>query len=397
MQRFSFVVVLLLACGFLPSWQSLEAAEFLSGIEVIVGPDEVINEDVYAYGGRIVIEGTINGDLVAAGESIEVSGAVNGDLITAARLLTIGGTVEDDIRAAGAELRYSSQVGGDIITSGNEITIESAAVVGEDLVVNAITFASFGEVEGSLELSAVDARIDGSVRGNVAAEVEDSLVLGPESSIGGELNYTSINEAGILPGAAVTGDITQQIPAIELFGNEFQVTAIIVIFQTIIAQAKWFLGVVIVGLLLLWIFPATTADMRNTLAESPWKSLFAGALTLVLVPVLLLLLMIITLSVVGFPAFAIVAVPGTAYLVMLLLAKPLVAVPIGGFIAKHVTGRESYSPRSALVIGVALMAVLGCFPYIDTVVGYATLIAGFGMSLLFFFRRYRAARASQYA
>jgi hypothetical protein len=56
----------------------VEAAEFRSGIEVVIGAEEVLKDDVYVVASRIVVDGTVDGDLLAAGESIAVNGAVNG-------------------------------------------------------------------------------------------------------------------------------------------------------------------------------------------------------------------------------------------------------------------------------------------------------------------------------
>ena len=262
----TFLTALILsAVSFIPLQGRVEAAEFRSGVEVLIGADEILNEDVYAVAGRVIVDGTINGDLVAAGENIQVNGAVNGDLIVSARSITINGAVEDDIRAAGATLQFRSLVGGDLITAGDQITIEADSVVGEDLVARANTVIANGDVEGNLDLDVVNATIAGTVQGNVDAVVEEELTLSPEATIGGALNYTSVNEVTLPPGAQVVGAVTMQAPTISILGFEFQVSALISVLSQILEQIKWFIGTVLAGLILIWLFPRA---MRNSYSKS---------------------------------------------------------------------------------------------------------------------------------
>jgi len=394
----TFLATLLIAALCMPSLQSpAEAAEFRSGVTVTIGSDEVLNDDVYAVAGRIVIDGTIDGDLLAAGEDIEINGAVNGDLIVAGRAITINGDVEDDIRAAGSELRFASSIGGDLIVAGDQVEIVPDSVIKEDLVAGANRLTVSGDVEGNLDLSVTEASIDGNVHGNVEATVEESLVLGPESRIGGELNYISLDDVTMQTGAEVSGDITKQVPMIEIFGKEYPISFFIQIVSKIISQAKWFIGTLLVGLVLIWLFPATIQNVVATLSGSPFKSLGIGVLVFPIVPIALLFTMIIALSTIGFSGFPMVAIPATAYVVLLLLAKPTLAMALGGYILRIFTKQENFKPRSALVVGAAILAGIGLFPYADSVVGWLALILGFGMWLLFFHRNYREARVTQRA
>ena len=64
------------------------AAAELRGYEnVIIASGDVVDDDLYLAGNRIVINGTVNGDVLAAGETIIVNGIVNGDV------LALGGNI----------------------------------------------------------------------------------------------------------------------------------------------------------------------------------------------------------------------------------------------------------------------------------------------------------------
>lgn len=393
-RKITTLIALFAAC-ILQYQSEVEAAEFRSGINVNVNSDEVIGTDMYAFGRQVVIDGVIEGDLVAASESVLINGAVNGDLILAGRSIIVNGSVEDDIRAAGADLSFLSSVGGDVIVAGNEIAIDSGASIGEDLVVSANSLLAGGEVRGNVELNAVDATLTGTVRGRVNANVEESLTLSPESRIEGALNYTSQNEARVQAGATVIGDTTQFIPTVNLFGNEYPFSILIDFVSKIISQARWFIGTLLVGLILIWLFPGTIQDVSLTLSHSPWKSLALGVLVFPLAAIMLLLSMIIILSSIGFSGFPIIAIPALGYVAMLLLAKPVIAVSVGSFLKRRAFGQDAPSLAGSLALGAAILAVVGLIPVVDTVVGWATLLLGFGMWLLFFFHHYREARSTR--
>src|ERR671920_837915 len=94
--------------------------ETRSGDEVVISPDEVLDDDLYVTANRVVVDGTIRGDLVAFGQSITVDGTVEGDLIAAGQSVEIGGTVEDDARIAGQTLLLGEggEVEDDLIAAG---------------------------------------------------------------------------------------------------------------------------------------------------------------------------------------------------------------------------------------------------------------------------------------
>ena len=91
------------------------AAEPRPGETVVVGPNEVINDDLYAVGGTITVEGTVNGDLGAFGGTITVTG------------LAVGGTVV-----------INGPVREDVLVGGGTMTVGPAAQVGRDLYLGAV-------------------------------------------------------------------------------------------------------------------------------------------------------------------------------------------------------------------------------------------------------------------
>lgn len=90
---------------------SLEAAEFRGDDVVTVGPNERIDDDLYAFGGSVTVQGTVNGDLVAFGGNIRVTGGVTGDVIAAGGNITLDGQVGGSVRASGGDLTINGRIG----------------------------------------------------------------------------------------------------------------------------------------------------------------------------------------------------------------------------------------------------------------------------------------------
>ena len=84
----------------------LVLAERAAANTVLVREGDVVNEDLYAGGNRVLIEGTVRGDLVvAAFQELKISGAVEGDVVGYSPLVSIDGSVGGSLRVAADVVR----------------------------------------------------------------------------------------------------------------------------------------------------------------------------------------------------------------------------------------------------------------------------------------------------
>src|SRR5918911_2671827 len=67
------------------------AADIRQGDVVTVGPTQTINDDLYAFGETVDIQGRVNGDVVAAGGARTVPGPPHGGPLAAGGANTLGG------------------------------------------------------------------------------------------------------------------------------------------------------------------------------------------------------------------------------------------------------------------------------------------------------------------
>ena len=59
------------------------AAEVRSGDTVTVGPDQIIDDDLYVFGNNVLVQGSVHGDVIAAGSSVTIAGHVTGSVMAA--------------------------------------------------------------------------------------------------------------------------------------------------------------------------------------------------------------------------------------------------------------------------------------------------------------------------
>ena len=77
-----------------------------SGSQITISAEETVDGDLYASGGRVIVEGSVDGDLIAAAGQVTISGEVTGDLMASGGAVDISGEVGGDARVAAAGASY---------------------------------------------------------------------------------------------------------------------------------------------------------------------------------------------------------------------------------------------------------------------------------------------------
>ena len=172
------------------------AADLRSADTVAIASGEVVDDDLYVACNTIVIDGTVNGDLWAMGSAITVNGEVTGSIVAAAQTVNINGNVGHAARLAGETVNISGDVGGDLIVFSSEANIASKAKIGGDFLFGAGRIHIDGLVEGSVKGGGGAVAISNGVKGDIELEV-DTLTVASTADIGGNLTYTSEDEADI--------------------------------------------------------------------------------------------------------------------------------------------------------------------------------------------------------
>ena len=345
------------------------AADIRNG-DVTIGTSETINDDLYAFGGNVAINGTVNGDLVAAGNNISIDGTVTGDVIAAGQNVVIRGQVGGTVRAAGSSIVLDGKVTNDLVAGGNEVTILSNGRVGRDAIVAATNLTISGQLGRDLQAGGTNVKIDGGIGGNVLATV-DRLQLTDRASIGGNLKYTSKNEAQIANAASVKGSTERRAP------DNGQAPLVTGTTALVLDWLKGLIGLLILGILVVFFFPGFSRRAGEALVHSPWLTLAIGALDLIGLPILAIVFFLVGALIGGWwIGFVVLAL----FVVVLALSIPIAAVGVGGALLR--IARRPVPVWLALFIGLVALLLVALIPILGGLVIFCALLFGMGASTI---------------
>ena len=348
---------------------SVLAFDARSGMTVTVASGEVVDDDLYVAAETIIVDGTVDGDLWAAGNTITVNGIVNGSVMAAGRIVNINGDVTHAVRAVAETININGDVDGDVMAGCGKLNIDSTARIGGDLLFGADIASIDGAVEGNIKGSGREVTISNWVSGDVELEVE-SLTILSTANIGGDLSYTSEEEADIRSGAQVTGATTHTIPEVkedEAKGFPF------ILFTSALSKLISFLMAFVTGVVIIFLAPKKLTSITDAIGTRPGPSAGWGAMILFLTPIAAL---IVCLTIIGIPL-------GLIALVLYGIALYLAQIPVGLFIGSWIIGRfrdvESKAIMvGALAIGLAILKLLSLIPYFGFFVGFVVVLFGLG-------------------
>jgi cytoskeletal protein CcmA (bactofilin family) len=363
--RLLALVALLLALSPSPA----AAADIRSG-DVTIATTETIEDDLYVFGANITINGTIHGDLIAAGNNISVDGTVTGDVIAAGQSVAIRGQVGGSVRAAGNSVVLDGKVTNDLLAAGNELTIMSNGRVGRDAIVGATNTTISGQIGRDLQAGSSNVKIDGGIGGNVLAPV-DRLQLTDRATVGGYLKYTSKNEAQIANTSSVKGTIERQTPD---SGRAPLVTGPT---SLVVEWLKGLIGLLILGILVVFFFPGFARRAGEALVRSPWLTLAIGALVLIGLPILAIVFFAVGALIGGWWIGFVVL---SLFVVVLALSIPVAAVGVGGALLR--VARRPVPVWLALLIGLIALLLVALVPILGGIVIFCALLFGMGATTM---------------
>lgn len=343
------------------------AAVVRRGETVTLGPEEVVDEDLYIFGGTVLIQGTVRGDVVSAAKRLEIAGTVEGDVLSVAGELRISGQVRGSVRSAAGTLVVAGSVGEDGVLAGGQVWLEPGARVGRDVFLAANDAELLGPVGGEVQAAAEKLSLGAPVSGNVRAEV-GTLQLTDAAHIGGSLRYRSARDSHLAPGATVVGPVERLSPQQHREGP----------FLTLIGWIRSLVGLFALGLLLVLLTPDFARRLPATLRQAPWRSLGWGAAVFVGTPMLAALIFLVGVMLGGWwiGLFAL-----GLYAVALALCFPVVGMFLGRWLLDRL-GKAGTPLVLALLLGLALLTLVGQVPVLGALIVLATVLFGLGALVL---------------
>ena len=419
-----FVLVTLLALTMITPAYAFDGR---GGDKVVIQTAEVVNDDLYVGAQEFVLDGTVNGDLIVFAQIVTINGKVDGDLMAAAQTVVVNGEVTGAIRMAGSVLQVGEKasIGRDLVAAGYSMEGKQGSTIGRDLVFAGGQILLAGDVTRDVQVATGGFELRGKVGGDVNAEVGNAdqgragpppamfmpptsisapnvkpgLTLGSSAAIAGNLKYTQSKEVTI-PAGVVKGTVTRTEPSRDNTSPREETIAHKI--------ATWGLNfvrdsitLILIGLLLLWLFPFFVRSLSDQLQAKPLPSLGWGAVAWA--GFFFVLLLIIAVTIIGGIVFGVLTLgqlTGTVIWLGILTILSLIVgfVLVTAFVAKVVFGaalgkwiftrlnsplaEHRYWPMLVgVLITLAVIALLS-FPLIPGVLGwllnFAIVLLGLG-------------------
>ncbi len=337
---------------------------------VVLKAGQEIFGDYFAFGSHVEISGSVHGDVYAAGGEVLIDGTVDGDVIVAGGKVLLSGHVNQDARVIGGQVTVSGRVDRNASIAGGDVHFTDGAHVQGNVLAGAGNLLLAGETGQDARIGAGNVTVSNKIGGNLAVAAAN-IRLTSRASVGKHFRYWSEDEPSIDEGAEVLGTISRREIPESFTGERFKRVSTGVKVVTGIVN---FVSTLLLGLLLLRVYPVFSQNVAETIHERPWSSVGIGGALLVGGPLLVLLCLV---TIVGIPIGIML---GALFLVTLYLARVFVMLWVGEWILKALRG--SPSPARAFAAGLFLYSALLMIPLIGGLVTLVTIVIGTGAILI---------------
>ena len=408
----------------------VSAADSRQGDQCLIGPDEVVESDLYVLCNNLTIAGTVHGDLVGGAwiTTLADSSHIEGDIWLLGGQLRIDGAVDDDIHFAGGDLDMTStglQPRSDLAAIALNVEVWEGARVPGDVLVGGYQILVLGDVGGNVDFNGSALVIGGTVEGDIFATVSGSdtspsfipipfpfsvtfqaagLTIRPGGRVVGDLNYSGPRVGNI--DGQVEGqtnfelvlprpDLTQSVEAEQAHPGDLIASYLRAVLTDILALMA--AGVLVMAIAPAWIREPAALAPRQAASSFGWGLILTllsppVALILILASILLLVLVsAITLG--GFMWMGLmllvmlnIVVIGGLLFVILFLARLVISDLIGRRLGRRLiqtTDRLALNLLS-LLLGTVIYALLSNIPlpYVGLIINAVGIFIGLGAIVL---------------
>lgn len=376
--RKSFKIILGLAICLLPL--SVGAFVVQNGDYAEVKDSETVDGNYYFAGDTLDVRGAVLGDVICAGNKINISGKVEGDVICAGSSITISGEVKGSVIFVGNDLEVSGNVYHNVRFAGSSLTLARTANVGWDANFFAEKVSASGKIEKNLHGAAQLVNIYGNIGKDVNLEMfpyssdknQPALIIASDAKVDGDLYYRAITSASFST-SSVLGKVERTEPQRNQtdYGN--------LAMNKLLALCS----LLVIGLLLILLFPKRLKEMADHQPADFWKALFRGFLILTAIPVAIIILLF---SVIGIPLALIIL---ALYIPGLFLASVASAIMIGMALSRILIKKQPVkSPILEMILGVVIIWILFMIPVIGIIFRIVSIFTGFGVLCMYIQRHY---------
>jgi len=387
------VMVILLTCV------TANGSVFQGEDNVHISRLDFVDDDLYAAGNEVVVDGTITGDLMAAGYHSTVNGEVGGSANFLSRFIDHTGKVSGSLRSCGERLILSGYVGGSLLAAGNEVSFSEGAVVERDVSVAGNDISLAGVIKGNVSAAGNTIRISGLVEGDVELRAQ-RITIAPPAVIRGNITYTSDEEDAltILEDVTILGEISWNEREVSEEAEDEDSS----ILTTLVLDTSTLLAAFLFGIIIIKLFPRYVQESVDQLKGRFSVSLAAGLLVaLVTIACIVALFLTLTGVLVGnilleegqAIAGAITLIISTLMVpissfgsvsggILFYSGKIIIGFWIGMFLIGLIKSDARPLSRTSLLLGLILLTIICAIPYLGIAIAVLLALTGAGAILL---------------
>ncbi|MEA2030691.1 MAG: polymer-forming cytoskeletal protein [candidate division Zixibacteria bacterium] len=393
--------IALVFCGFFLAG-IVSGSVFESGDHINISNLHHIDEDIYAFGDKITVDGLIGGDLLGFASSVIINGEISGSANVFAQELHHTGRIDGTLRAFGYEIEINGNIGRSLIAGGRFIEVSPGAVITRDANIWGQSIEMSGTVRGDVSnIKGDTVIIDGTFEGNLIVEAEH-IQINPSAVISGNLTYKALDSTDIeISEGATIGGKTAWVSGSETKDGEEgkdddgSTTAWVLAISKLLAAFLF-------GIIVIAVFRRYAVESFCQLRDRFSMSLATGFLALLVfafslvILIISLLLMIVGLilssgdgAAIGATAlvFSILMLPITSFTaisggIIFYAGKIVVAFLVGYLILRAFRTSPKELGRWQLLVGLVILMAMFEVPIVGFLIYLLVAIAGAGAIVL---------------
>ncbi len=313
---------LLLLTSILALSLAAEALEFRGGDMISI--DSPVEDDLFAGGDAVNVNAPVDSAVIIGG-TVNVDAPIKGDLIVAGGEVDLNSDVGGKIVAAGGTINLRGDVARNVVMAGGQVRVLSTSEIGRDAAISGGDVYNAGRVLGTLWVNA------GNFQNNGTA---------------GEVRFQLWEE-----------DEAEERS--EAFISTFSILMV--------------LGFLIVGLMMLRLFPGGVSAVDREIRRSPPVRALLG---LGLIAASIILIFVSIFTVVGLPLGLLLL---ALFVAALMLANLFVSFSLGRWIVSALN--QTLGDMPAFILGYLVLSLLFLVPYVGFIIELISISLGFGAML----------------
>ena len=306
-------------------------------------------DDTFLTGHDVIVDKSVGGELVVFGQNITVSSTPGRSMLLVGTTISVEKGSSYNTVIAGGTVTLDGVYNNDIYVAGNHVTVKSTAQIHGSLFISSGDTNLAGTVDGNVTIDGLSATTEAKIHGDLSGTITNLTFTG--GSVGGNVNYTSNQDAVGLAQAGVIGNVTRH-----------EVKAL-----TFVDILVAFLSMLLFTAFVVLVTPRHSREMYDKVKEN-WGRNWLMGLGVVLVVPLLGFLFVAT-----FIGWKVAMVIFALYMLVLLLAGAYSTIVFGELLLK--LSRVQIATPSTLVrtllvggLGTLVIALLSLIPYLGFII-----------------------------